>query len=124
MTLPRNVRGRSAQLRGLASEAACCAALVADGWTIHGRRLRTAAGELDIVAERAGVLAIVEVKQRARLAGAAESLSPRQRVRLLGAAEILLAANPAWGCNGVRFDLMVVDGQGAIRRIADAFRLE
>jgi putative endonuclease len=35
----------------------------------------------------------------------------------------LLSQNPAWGCNGVRFDLIVTDAGGRVRRIADAFRL-
>jgi putative endonuclease len=43
---------------------------------------------------------------------------------LLGAADIVLAAHPGWGANGVRFDLLVVDAAGSVRRIADAFRLE
>ena len=101
-----------------------CAALLGDGWAVLGRRLRTAAGEIDIAAEKAGLLAIVEVKSRPRLAEAAASLSTRQRARLLAAAEILLAENPGWGQAGVRFDVMLVDAAGCVRRIADAFRLE
>lgn len=88
------------------------------------RRLRTPAGEIDLVAERAGLLAFVEVKARRTLAGAAGSLAPRQRGRLVAAAEIILAANPDWGAAGVRFDVVVIDGAGCARRIADAFRAE
>jgi putative endonuclease len=95
-----------------------------DGWTILGQRLRTAAGEVDAVAEKDGLLAIIEVKARPSLAEAAVALSVRQRQRLLGAAEILLAENPGWGKAGVRFDLLLVDANGTVRRIADAFRLE
>ena len=51
-----------------------CTALAADGWTILARRLRTAAGEIDLVAERNGLLALVEVKARPSLAGAAIAL--------------------------------------------------
>ena len=40
------------------------------------------------------------------------------------AAAILLAANPGWGRAGVRFDVLLVDAAGAVRRIADAFRQE
>jgi putative endonuclease len=98
-------------------------ALEADGWTVLGRRLRTAAGEVDAVAERDGLLAIIEVKHRPTLAGAAAALGGRQRARLMAAAELLLAANPDWGAQGVRFDVIVVDRAGAVRRIADAFRL-
>jgi putative endonuclease len=100
------------------------AALRGDGWTVLGQRLRTPAGEIDIVSDRAGLLAIVEVKRRATLAEAAFALSARQQARLMAAAEILLAAHPDWGHAGVRFDVMLVDAAGRVRRIADAFRAE
>jgi putative endonuclease len=120
----RHVRGHASQAGGLAAESAAARALESDGWTILARRLRTAAGEIDLVAERDGLLAIIEVKRRPRLAEAAHALAPRQRARLLAAAEILLAEHPGWGREGVRFDLLLVDAQGAVRRIADAFRQE
>jgi putative endonuclease len=120
----RQRRGRHAHARGVDTEAAAGAALARDGWTVHARRLRTAAGEIDIVAEKDGLLAIVEVKSRPTLADAAAALTARQRARLIGAAEIVLAEHPAWGANGVRFDVIVVDAGGAVRRIADAFRAE
>ncbi len=91
---------------------------------VLARRLRTPAGEIDLVAERDGLLAIVEVKARPTLAGAAVSLGKRQQERLLAAAEIALAANPEWGRAGVRFDVLLVDAKGQVRRIADAFRAE
>ena len=106
------------------AEGAAEAALAADGWTVLARRLRTAAGEVDLVAERAGLLAIIEVKRRPTLADAAAALGPRQQARLLAAAEIILAEHPEWGQAGVRFDLLLVDCAGQVRRIADAFRLE
>jgi putative endonuclease len=120
----RRNRGQAAHATGLAAEDAACAALVADGWTIHARRLRTAAGEVDVVAERAGILSIVEVKSRPTLAEAATALTPRQQARLIAACEIVLATNPEWGANGVRFDIVVVNAARQVRRIADAFRLD
>lgn len=117
-------RGRRSQQRGVDTEAAAEAALLRDGWAVLARRLRTAAGEIDLVAERDGLLAFVEVKARPRLADAAEAVTPRQRARLLAAAEIALAENPGWGAAGVRFDLIVVDATGQVRRIVDAFRDE
>ena len=108
----------------MAAEEAACRALEADGWQVLARRLRTAAGEIDIVAERRGLLAFVEVKARPTLAGAAVALGPAQQARLLAAGEVALAENPGWGRVGVRFDVVVVDGAGQVRRIADAFRLE
>ena len=88
------------------------------------RRLRTAAGEVDVLAEKDGVLAIVEVKARPTLAVAAAALSVRQRRRLLAAAEIIAAEHPEWGAAGMRFDVLLVDAAGAVRRIADAFRAD
>ena len=120
----RHLRGHASQAGGLAAETIAARVLEAEGWAILARRLRTAAGEVDLVAEREGLLAIVEVKRRASLAEAAFALSARQRARLLAAAEIILAEHPGWGREGVRFDLLLVDGQGAVRRIADAFRRE
>ena len=55
----RRQRGRAAHASGLAAEDAACAALRADGWTILARRIRTKAGEVDAVAEKAGILAII-----------------------------------------------------------------
>ena len=124
MMRPRAARGLRAQAQGVDAETLACAALAADGWSIRARRLRTPAGEVDIVAERDGLLAFVEVKRRPTLAEAAASLGARQRARLLAAAGIVLAANPDWGLAGVRFDVLVVDDAGRVRRIVDAFRVE
>ena len=120
----RKQLGSRAYASGLAAEAAACVALEQDGWTILARRLRTEAGEIDAVAEKAGLLAIIEVKSRKTLSDAAWSLSARQRTRLLAACSILLAENPGWGRAGVRFDVLLVDQAGKVRRIVDAFRQE
>jgi putative endonuclease len=118
----RSRRGHAADRLGRTAEAAARMALERDGWDILARRIRTPAGEIDIVAEKDGLLAIVEVKARSSLADAAASLSDRQQARLIAATEIVLAANPDWGSQGVRFDLLLVDAAGIVRRIADAFR--
>lgn len=123
-TLARRRRGQQAAERGTAGEARAIAALEAEGWTIRGRRVRTAAGEIDVIAEKAGLLVFLEVKARPRLAEAAAALLVKQRARLLKAAEIVLAEHPEWGRHGVRFDVIVVDRRGAVRRISDAFREE
>ncbi len=118
----RAQRGVRAHACGLRAENEACAALQRDGWTVRGRRLRTAAGEVDVAAEKDGTLALIEVKSRPTLAGAASALTTRQMQRLIAAADILLAEHPDWGSGGVRFDLMLMDATGALRRITDAFR--
>ena len=114
----------AADARGRQAEQRAAAALAADGWAVLGQRVRTPAGELDLVAERAGLLAFVEVKARTTLTDAAFALGAAQRARLLRAAEWWMGANPGPGAAGVRFDVVLVDAAGRLRRIVDAFRLE
>ena len=121
---PDHLLRKAADDRGRHAEARAAAALEGEGWRVLARRVRTPAGELDLVAEREGLLAFVEVKARATLGAAAFALGAAQRRRLLGAAEAWLAAHPGHGAAGVRFDMIMVDGAGRVRRIADAFRLE
>jgi putative endonuclease len=122
VVLTRSRRGLAANDRGRTAEDLAQAALERDGWCIFARRLRTSAGEIDIIAEKHGLLAIVEVKARRSLADAAAALSDRQQARLISATEIILADHPQWGAEGVRFDLLLVDRSGVVRRVADAFR--
>ena len=118
----RAARGGKAEARGRVAEQVAETALVGDNWTILGRRLRTASGEIDLVAERDGVTAFIEVKARPTLVEAAFALTARQQARLAGAAAILLGSHPEWGRAGVRFDVLLVDAAGRVRRIRDAFR--
>ncbi len=123
-TLPTATTARraDAEARGRAAENAAAAALERDGWVVLARRARTGVGELDLVAEKDGLLAFVEVKMRPSLAEAASALGPRQRARLVAAAAAWLAANPGRGTAGIRFDVLLADPAGRVRRIADAFR--
>jgi putative endonuclease len=93
----RVIRGGRAHASGVDAEALACAALMREGWTVLARRVRTAAGEIDAVAERDGLIAFIEVKRRPTLASAAWALTSRQRARLTAAAEILLGEHPDWG---------------------------
>ena len=118
----RRQRGIVAQARGVVAEAQVAQVLMAEGWHVLGQRVRTSLGELDLITERCGVLVFIEVKQRATLTDAAYALSPRQIVRLCAAAEAWMAANPGHGDAGVRFDVLLRDDAGGMRRIVDAFR--
>jgi putative endonuclease len=122
-TTRRLLRGRRAEASGRDAEGIAAAALEREGWAVLARRARTPAGEIDLVAEREGLLAFVEVKARPSLSEAALALGPRQRARLVAAAECWLAANPGHGTQGMRFDVVIVAADGTARRIADAFRV-
>jgi len=115
-------RGIVAHARGVVAEGQVAQALMAEGWQVLGQRVRTPVGELDLIAERGALLVFIEVKQRASLAEAAYALSLRQIARLCAAAEAWMAENPGHGEAGVRFDVLLRDEAGGMRRIVDAFR--
>ncbi len=77
----RLLRGRRAYATGQDAETLAAAALTAEGWQILAQRCRTEAGEIDLIAEREGLLAFIEVKARPSLAEAAFALGPRQRAQ-------------------------------------------
>jgi putative endonuclease len=120
----RRLRGGRAHAAGRTGEDAAGRALEAEGWAVLCRRVRTEAGEIDLIAERDGLLAFIEVKARPSLSEAAHALGRAQRARLVAAAACWLAANPGHGAAGMRFDVLLVAADGAVRRIADAFRAE
>ncbi|WP_306310133.1 YraN family protein, partial [Acidomonas methanolica] len=93
-----------------------------EGFTLLAARLRTPAGELDLVAADDLTLLVVEVKQRATLAAAATALTPRQSARILAGTAWLLATRPDWTRPNTRIDLILFDQAGDARRIRDVLR--
>lgn len=118
----RRVRGFQAQQDGIEAESQVCAMLEARGWRILLRRARTPRGEVDIVADRAGILSFIEVKKRQSMAEALACLSPVQSRRLYRAAECLLQRNTAWHYTELRFDLIAMDNAGNMEWVEDILR--
>ncbi len=107
--------------RGLSAESRAAAYLVAKGFRIAARRWRCAAGEIDIVARRRGLLVFVEVKARGGFDDAAYSVSERQKRRIVAAASIWLADNPGDAKRDIRFDAVLVVPRHLPRHIQAAF---
>ena len=101
-------RRQRAQRRGRFAEWLCLWHLRLHGWRILARGWRCPSGEIDILARRGRVLAIIEVKSRNQLDAAASALSPRQRRRITRAAEAFLLSRPDLAPLDLRFDLMLV----------------
>jgi putative endonuclease len=124
---PRDVEvaERTRHETGLSAESRAAAALVTKGFRILARRVRTPAGELDIVAAKGKLLVFVEVKARPSFEQAAESITPRQRQRLIAAAEAFLAKQAQGGAGlDVRFDVMLVVPGRPPRHLIDAISAE
>ncbi|WP_420345918.1 YraN family protein [Pelagibius sp.] len=98
------------------------------GYRVLARGFRCPAGEIDLVAKRGRILAFVEVKQRDRMAVAAEAVSHRQRKRIARAAEAFLQGRPDLGALILRFDAVLLSrhfwrrGEWPLRHEKDAWR--
>ena len=93
---------------GHRSEWWAAALLMARGYQILGFRLKTRAGEIDILARRGKVLAVVEVKRRARLEDALTALGPDQYDRLLAAGRSVLRQRPSLAGHLLRIDVVAL----------------
>ena len=82
--------------------------LMARGYQILGFRLKTRAGEIDILARRGKVLAVVEVKRRATLEAALTALGPDQYDRLLAAGRSVLRQRPSLAGHVLRIDMVAL----------------
>jgi putative endonuclease len=104
------------------AEVACAWFLRLKGYRILARGFRAPVGEIDIVARRGTILAVVEVKGRHDLHTAAEALGRRQQSRIARAAEAFLRAHPACGGLNVRSDVMLVRRWRLPAHVTDAWR--
>jgi putative endonuclease len=114
---------RAAFRLGLSAESQAAALLLAKGYRILARRLRTPVGEVDIVARRGDTLVFVEVKARERLDDAAEAVTERQKRRIIAATEMWLATHPNHAMQNIRFDAILVAPRRWPRHIAGAFEV-
>jgi putative endonuclease len=104
-------RKKRAEQRGHRGEALAALLLQLKGHRILGRRVKTHAGEIDLVSlPMFGPVCFIEVKARARLRDALESVAPAQRTRIARAASLYLASRPALARRGARFDIIAVAG--------------
>ena len=110
---------------GARGEAMVARLLQNKGFRIREHNYRTAAGEIDLIAEKDGMLAFVEVKLRrnARMGSPAQAVDARKQHRIVQAARLYLQSLPRPDVL-VRFDVAeVFDGPNPeIAYLADAFR--
>lgn len=116
-------RRRAAERRGRRSETWAALLLMAKGYRILGRRVRTYVGEIDLVAQApSGVICFVEVKARGAQGLAGEALGARQQARIARAAELFLARKPGLAGKGMRFDMVMLAPGTWPKHIRDAWR--
>lgn len=96
-----------ADQRGRQGEAEAAMWLAQAGWRIVAERVKTKAGEIDLIAKRPGLVAFVEVKWRARAVSLAEAIDERRLRRVAAAAEIVWQDYAADG-EDVRIDVILL----------------
>lgn len=122
MTSARSRRGGLARRSGRRAEVLAALLLMLKGYRILGFRLASPQGEIDLLALKGGVLAVVEVKRRTTLETALEAVRPDQRTRLRRAAASIAAGRPALKAATIRLDLIALAPGRLPRHIPDAWR--
>lgn len=117
----RHHRGRTSFHAGVAAESRVAIDYERRGFSVARHRWRGQGGEIDLIIQDGNALIFVEVKHSRSLARAAESLSARQMQRICHSAEEYLGTQPNGSLTEVRFDVALVDGQGDLQIIENAF---
>lgn len=111
---------RTAEATGRRGERLAAWWLRLKGWTILDQRVRTAAGEVDLVARRGSLVAFVEVKTRATAAELDFAIDARRLARVAAAAEILMPRYAAAG-EDIRIDVILLAPGTRPRHIENAW---
>ena len=90
------------------------------GWSILDRRVRTPAGEVDIVARKGTLVAFVEVKTRATAAELDFAIDERRLARVAAAAEYLMPRYAGAG-DDIRVDVILLAPGTRPRHIENAW---
>ncbi len=104
----RQNRKIAAYRRGHRGEWLAALALMLKGYRIEARRYKTRLGEIDLIARRGDVVAIVEVKARNSLGEAMDAVSYTAQRRIDAAADLWLARQPNRHKLSIRYDLVAI----------------
>ena len=116
-------RKKKAHRLGLRAEFVSQLMLRAKGYHILASRYLTPYGEIDIIAERFGTLAFVEVKARADATSGLYSITPAKQRHISQAAEHFLSRHSKYTGHIIRFDLMLCQPNRLPHHMVDAWRL-
>jgi len=115
---------QSYEKAGRRAENLACLYLRLKGYRILERRFKVRQGEVDIIARKGKIIAMIEVKQRASEKAAQMSVTADNQFRLMDAAEIYI--NQEHGLLEtdfeLRYDFLYVIGRWKISHITDAFQ--
>jgi putative endonuclease len=116
----KSPKRQAAELRGRDGERRAAWWLWLRGWRILDQRVRTPAGEVDIVARRGSLVAFVEVKTRKTAAELDFAIDERRLARVAAAAELLMPRYAAPG-DDIRVDVILIAPRTLPRHIENAW---
>jgi putative endonuclease len=97
-----------AHRRGHRGETIAAWSLRLKGWRIIAKRYRTPLGEIDLIAKRGNLIAMVEVKARSSFRGAMDSVTPAAQKRIIDSADLWLGRQKDAAKLSIRFDVIAV----------------
>jgi len=111
---------KAAERNGRDGETRAAWFLRSKGWRIVDQRVRTPAGEVDLVARRGNLIAFVEVKTRKTAAELDYAIDEHRLARVAAAAEILMPRYAGPG-DDVRIDVVLIAPRTWPRHIENAW---
>lgn len=117
----RRSRGQTNYLAGHAAEDAVARHYEDRGISICAKNWRGLTGEVDLIGRDGDVVVFIEVKQSKSHDLAASHVSDAQVRRIFATVDEFVAGEPKGLLTDVRIDLALVDGQGRIAVVENAF---
>ena len=110
-----------AEQRGRKAEEQAAEWLFQQGWSVLAKRVRTPAGEIDIVAKRECLVAFIEVKWRAKAADLDLAIDEYRLRRVAAAAESVAHLYATEG-EDLRVDVILLAPRAPPRHIVNAWQ--
>ncbi|CVI59980.1 MULTISPECIES: YraN family protein [Agrobacterium] len=117
----RSNKRRKAERRGHVAEYWAALYLLLKGYRILAIRYRTRLGEIDLIARKKDLVAIVEVKARTSGEGAVDAVGFHSQHRIRAAADLWLARRKDAARFSLRFDIIAVLPRRLPQHFIDAF---
>jgi putative endonuclease len=99
---------QAAYQKGHRGETRAAWALRLKGFRIVARRYKTKLGEVDLIARKANLIIMVEVKARSTLEDALQSVTHTAWRRIEAAGDLWLAQQPDYAQLSIRYDIVAV----------------
>ena len=115
-------RRQKAHNKGRRSEKIAALWLRLKGYRIHELRAKTPLGEVDLIAEKSGILCFIEVKARTSQAAALNAVTGAASQRIEQAAAYWAARHVDLGPNGWRYDIIAIVPGKWPHHLRDAWR--